>query len=679
MASFWNETPMKVKAESDRDDTTHKRRNRDEDDNREVDEENNVRDRDSDEHSSDESTSDEMDGVSRPRGAKVRRTDARDRDDLDALMDSVIVYSDSSVDRWQQSCAVYERVCCGDRAAREALIALGGASNEAKVFFALYVFRSESRPVSPRIVEWLSYHVDRLSTAAEEAALAAFFHAALGVFHLKGLGGLAADRAAAMRHLQLARVSPTGGGGGSDGDFVAPFAAHYLAACLSEGDEGDADVEEAFRLFTWAAAPPRSYVFSQARLARAYEIGQGVGKDVSLAMAWHRAAAGQGYVASQYELGRILHSKKLPEQRDGPLEEALHWFRQAAKENERGEYAGDDGEAKAQVMLGYYYEHGLGGVSVDERRALYWYLQAARQGEATGQQNVGVCYERGFGLPGAEPNYALAAKFFGRAARQGLLSAVYRRGYGYHYGRGVSQNFRKAAHWYRIGYLRGHAEATYSLALLYRYGQGVERQDLVEAARLTRLSAQRGSLSGMCYLGVISGRGQGVARDEAAELHWYREAADRGYALAQYYLGNIYLSGSAAIGVAVDLDEALRWFHESAERGESQAQKKLAQCYEQGVGVEPDAELAAYWRRMSLTSSSSSGAVQRQRLQQPPPSAQEEPPRRLLSLRPSAATGGAGDERAQLERQRREEQERRRVEAAVDDLVTAMPSLLSLE
>lgn len=673
MASFWNETPMKVKTESDsRDDTTHKRRNRDEDD--EDDDGDKATGRGRDESSSDESTSDEMDGVSRPRGAKVRRTDARDRDDLDALMDSVVVYSDTSLDRWQQSCAAYERVCCGDRAAREALVALGAAANEAKVFFALYVFRSESRPISPRIVEWLSYHVDRQATAAEDAALAAFVHAALGVFHLKGLGGLSADRAAAMHHLQLARVSPVSVGGGDD--FVAPFAAHYLAVCLSDGDEGDGDVDEAFRLFAWAAAPPRSFVFSQARLARAYEIGQGVSKDVVLAMAWHRAAAGQGYVASQYELGRLLHSRKLPEQRDGPLEEALLWFRRAAKENERGEYAGDDGEAKAQVMLGYYYEHGLGGVAVDERRALYWYLQAARQGEATGQQNVGVCYERGFGLPGAEPNYALAAKFFGRAARQGLLSAVYRRGYGYHYGRGVAQNFRKAAHWYRIGYLRGHAEATYSLALLYRYGQGVERQDLVEAARLTRLSAQRGSLSGMCYLGVISGRGQGVPRDEAAELHWYREAADRGYALAQYYLGNIYFSGNAAIGVAVDLGEALRWFHESAERGESQAQKKLAQCYEQGVGVEPDAEMAAYWRRMSLTSSSSSGAVQRQRLQQP--TAQEEPPRRLLSLRPSA-TAGAGDERAQLERQRREEQERRRVEAAVDDLVTAMPSLLCLE
>ena len=68
----------------------------------------------------------------------------------------------------------------------------------------------------------------------------------------------------------------------------------------------------------------------------------------------------------------------------------------------------------------------------------------------------------------------------------------------------------------------------------------------------------------MCYMGVICGRGQGVAKDEMAELQWYREAADRGYALAQYYLGNIYFNGNPSIGIHVDYAEAVRWFQESA-------------------------------------------------------------------------------------------------------------------
>ena len=63
--------------------------------------------------------------------------------------------------------------------------------------------------------------------------------------------------------------------------------------------------------------------------------------------------------------------------------------------------------------------------------------------------------------------------------------------------------------------------------------------------------------------GRLSG-GLGVAQDHAVAAEWYRKAADKGVAGAQYNLGILYDQGN---GVKEDAGEAARWFRKAADLG----------------------------------------------------------------------------------------------------------------
>ena len=63
--------------------------------------------------------------------------------------------------------------------------------------------------------------------------------------------------------------------------------------------------------------------------------------------------------------------------------------------------------------------------------------------------------------------------------------------------------------------------------------------------------------------------GTGVERDFAEAVKWWRQAAEQGYAGAQYNLGVCYEKGE---GVAQDSSEAVKWFRQAAEQGVAEAQ-----------------------------------------------------------------------------------------------------------
>ena len=69
-------------------------------------------------------------------------------------------------------------------------------------------------------------------------------------------------------------------------------------------------------------------------------------------------------------------------------------------------------------------------------------------------------------------------------------------------------------------------------------------------------------------LGVIYANGQGVQRDDAAAVKWYRKAADQGLAEAQNNLGVIYAKGD---GIPQDYVQAYMWLSLAAAGGEKDA------------------------------------------------------------------------------------------------------------
>jgi TPR repeat protein len=56
------------------------------------------------------------------------------------------------------------------------------------------------------------------------------------------------------------------------------------------------------------------------------------------------------------------------------------------------------GQAEAQALLGYMYEHGS-GVPQDQVMAAHWYSSAAEQGHVGAQYQLGLLYDKGHGVP----------------------------------------------------------------------------------------------------------------------------------------------------------------------------------------------------------------------------------------------------------------------------------------
>ena len=70
------------------------------------------------------------------------------------------------------------------------------------------------------------------------------------------------------------------------------------------------------------------------------------------------------------------------------------------------------GDARAQTMLGFMHEHGL-GVARDYVAAVYWYTCAAQQGHPTAEYLLGLMYNKGHGVVRSD---VLAYKWLNLAA-----------------------------------------------------------------------------------------------------------------------------------------------------------------------------------------------------------------------------------------------------------------------
>ena len=106
----------------------------------------------------------------------------------------------------------------------------------------------------------------------------------------------------------------------------------------------------------------------------------------------------------------------------------------------------------------------------DDALAVKWYRKAAEQGDAGAQNNLGVVYELGQGVP---QDHKTAVKWYRKAAEQGHAEAQYNLGVMYRGGRGVARDWKQAAKWYRKAAEQGHAMAQFLLGEMYKFGKGV--------------------------------------------------------------------------------------------------------------------------------------------------------------------------------------------------------------
>ena len=211
---------------------------------------------------------------------------------------------------------------------------------------------------------------------------------------------------------------------------------------------------------------------AQDSLASLYNNGQGVAQDYSKAAIWWRKAAEQGDANSQFYLGlAYFDGKGVP----NDSKQAVQWFEKAAeprKGNTAPEEwvrnTANRNTAKAEYMLGLAYSYGE-GVPQNYVEAASWYRRAADKGDAGAQSDLGELYLNGGVLKekdGSEgknqplvrdngggifqKDYGLAAFWLRKAAEQGDSGAQNDLGLLYEDGNGVPQDYAEAYFWYSV-------------------------------------------------------------------------------------------------------------------------------------------------------------------------------------------------------------------------------------
>jgi uncharacterized protein len=116
----------------------------------------------------------------------------------------------------------------------------------------------------------------------------------------------------------------------------------------------------------------------------------------------------------------------------------------------------DQGDPVAQNNLGVMYANGQ-GVPQDYAQALIWTRKAADLGDAVAQNNLGVMYRDGQGVA---LDYAQAVIWFRKAADQGDAVAQNNLGGIYYEGQGVLQDFVRADMWFNLAASRAEDAET---------------------------------------------------------------------------------------------------------------------------------------------------------------------------------------------------------------------------
>ena len=139
---------------------------------------------------------------------------------------------------------------------------------------------------------------------------------------------------------------------------------------------------------------------------------------------------------------------------------------------------------------------------------------------------------------------------------------------------------------------RGDVRAINNIGLLWARGVGVSGPNFTEALHWWKEAAKRGYPVSMNNIGLLYANGHGVPQDYKEALKWWRMAAERGNAWAMNSIGDLYENGQ---GVQQSYPKAIDWYGRAAEAGDGLAMYNLGALYENGRGVEQSFKTAYDW------------------------------------------------------------------------------------
>ena len=152
------------------------------------------------------------------------------------------------------------------------------------------------------------------------------------------------------------------------------------------------------------------------------------------------------------------------------------------------------------------------------------YKTAAANGDASAQNNLGLCYLNGWGVP---EDYVDAAEWFSKAAEQGHADAQWNLFQCYSAGRGVAANTDKALRWLNKAAANGNAEAQFKLGSWYWTGE-VVAPDIAEALKWRRRAAEQGHVEAQWSLATGTDSNGNDVMDSSESFKWFEKGCGTG-------------------------------------------------------------------------------------------------------------------------------------------------------
>jgi TPR repeat protein len=338
---------------------------------------------------------------------------------------------------------------------------------------------------------------------------------------------------------------------------------------------------------------------------QALELRQEKAGELSLQAA-HRmfaVASLMGMYAARYHLG-LMNLRG--EARERSRVRALMWFRLAGSRDDpraarqAAELASDLKPVEIRQAMRY-------ANRFEEAEAKF---RIAKRGEdADAITAMGAMFMQGDGV---DRDATLAVEWLMRAVEKNHADAQWRLGLAYAHGDGVTKNTAEASRLLQLSVSQANCDAQYHWAQLLEH-QSNKAEVRAKAMGLYESAAQQGHMPAQLHLAYALRAGEamyGPGHDPNAvpiprktvrrstaphlvrSLNFFRMAADKGHAAAQFELGQMYAQG---LGVAQQFEEAAFWYLLAAKQGHAQAQFHLGFLHSHGQGVEQDYMKAYQW------------------------------------------------------------------------------------
>ena len=248
--------------------------------------------------------------------------------------------------------------------------------------------------------------------------------------------------------------------------------------------------------------------------------------------------------------------------------------------------AAQQGNAEAECSIAHAYVFGT-GVEADYEEAVKWYEKAAEQGCKEAIRELGFAYRTGdlHLYPSNEKSFY----YYMEAAKQGDAFSQTKIAEFYMEGEGVRKNQKEAEKWYRKAFISYMTEAMegdiYSqeqIAELYMEGKGVEK-DEQEAAKWYKKvldyyteEALKGDGEKQIEVALFYLEGKGVEKDDKESIRWYEKAVQQNDVELKEVLGEYCNSLGEYYRVERrNRQEAVKWFKKAVEWGNTSAKRGL--------------------------------------------------------------------------------------------------------